>query len=67
MTENEDPNISLVDTILNKMFSNLKEREEFDEKTVSNLQALSEKGELNKAKKVTDTLKDTGGEDLETN
>ena len=66
MTDNGDPGISLVDTILNKMFSNLKEREEFDDKAISNLQELFEKGELNKIEKISDTLKDKGGEDPET-
>ncbi|CAD6490896.1 MAG: hypothetical protein EMLJLAPB_00283 [Candidatus Argoarchaeum ethanivorans] len=67
MTENEGHNISIVDTILNKMISNLRKREEFDEETISNFQTLFENGDLTKAKKIIDTLKDARGEDLETN
>ena len=66
MTDNGDPGISLVDTILNKMFSNLKEREKFDDKAISKLRELSKKGELNKIEKISDILKDKGGEDPET-
>lgn len=57
MSEKDITNISLVDEILNNMLLIIGRREEFDEKSITNLKKLAEKGELEKAKKVIDAIK----------
>ncbi|MDP2844619.1 MAG: hypothetical protein Q8N79_00905 [Candidatus Methanoperedens sp.] len=66
MTEKDITNISLVDEILNNMLLIIERREEFDEKSITNLKKLAEKEELDKAKKVIDAIKPIRGENCET-
>jgi phosphopantothenate synthetase len=66
MTEKDITNISLVDEILNNMLLIIERREEFDEKSITNLKKLAEKEELDKAKKVIDAIKAIRGENCET-
>ncbi|MBU4220711.1 MAG: hypothetical protein KKA10_03670 [Euryarchaeota archaeon] len=66
MTEKDITNISLVDEILNNMLLIIERREEFDEKSITNLKKLAEKEELDKAKKVIDAIKPIREENCET-
>lgn len=66
MSEKDITNISLIDEILNNMLLIIERREEFDEKSITNLKKLAEKEELDKAKKVIDAIKPIIGENCET-
>ena len=52
---------SLVEQILNEMFITLEERDEFDTHTIQRLKELAASGNLNKVKKVAESIKSAPG------
>jgi len=48
---------SLVEQILNEMFTTLKEQDEFDTHTLQRLEELAKSGSLNKVKRVAESIK----------
>jgi len=48
---------SLVEQILNEMFTTLKEQDEFDTHTLQRLEELAKSGNLNKVKRVAESIK----------
>jgi hypothetical protein len=48
---------SLVEQILNEMFTTLEERDEFDTHTIQRLKKLATSGNLSKIKKVAESIK----------
>jgi len=52
---------SLVEQILDRMFANLEEREEFDKQVIQELKRLATTGNLQKAAQVTKAIKSAPG------
>lgn len=52
---------SLVEQILDEMFITLEERDEFDTHTIQRLKELATSGNLNKVKKVAESIKSAPG------
>ena len=65
MTEGTSVEKSLIDQILNDMFSNIEGQSEFDARTVQRLRDLAARGELKRAAQVALAIKPEGGLDHE--
>ena len=65
MTEGTSVEKSLVDQILDEMFSKIEGRSEFDARTVQRLRDLAARGDLKRAAQVTLAIKSEGGLDHE--
>ncbi|MDG6224105.1 MAG: hypothetical protein QCI82_01165 [Candidatus Thermoplasmatota archaeon] len=57
---------SLIDHILDKMFSDLNDKDEFNVVTINKLRELNSTGQLADTKKIISVLKTTSREELET-
>ncbi len=62
MTKNTIVRSSLVEQVLDKMFTTLEGRVEFDNLTVQRLKELAANGDLSKAKREEDAIKSEPGE-----
>jgi hypothetical protein len=55
--EKLSPNKSLIDQILEEMFSSIRNKEEFDDKVVSDLTNLAAQGQLTNYEKIIEIIK----------